>query len=547
VSVSGENPAKVFISYARVDAGFADRLAQDLERLQIPIWIDRRIQPGSRWDQEVQEAIKRATAMIVILSKRSVASLAVGDEFTFALDDGDLVVPVVYEACEVPLRLARLQRVDFTTGYDDALRQLALRLREHTSTLPPHTISAQSTDAPLRAGSLAARRSRLPIAVGVGVALTVALGFGFGLFRTPAASGTLPLAVPSAAANASAAESARVAPSASAAPAATVDARSLQTALRGEQMLLQYRSTGDDRSQLVASKDSWLAAAESFDAAYALGTAPKAQLDHFHSAGQFARGVSELLQGRLVPAQQAFFDAIASDATWAPPDIALADVLTRHGRFDEAHQHARHAQQLEPDFWLGAIAAGGVLASEALKRDPNLTPALIVLAEQALELKTFGVARGYTQRLVDNDVFSVTAWLLHGDALLALGQRPLARQAYQRAVDLFAQTHQLGAPAQHLADVTAALKAGKLPADRFASEAHPARPFPAANVPFRLRRRCPRAISDAALRACYLTITGGCGVSVSICTHDAKSKSMNSSTRSCAVSGASSHSVGKVL
>ncbi|HEY3665070.1 MAG TPA: TIR domain-containing protein, partial [Polyangiaceae bacterium] len=527
MSVSGENPAKVFISYSRADAGFADRLAQDLERLQIPIWIDRRIQPGSRWDQEVQEAIKRATAMIVILSKRSVASLAVGDEFTYALDDGDLVVPVVYEVCEVPLRLARLQRVDFTTGYDDALRQLAVRLRQHTSTLPPHTISAELSDAPPGAGSFGAPRSRLPLAAGVGVALTALLGFGFALLRTPAASGKLPLALPSAATSASAAESAHVAPSASALPAATVDARSLQAALRGEQMLLQYRSSGDERSQLIASKDSWLAAAESFDAAYALGTAPKPQLAHFHSAGQFARGMSDLLQGRLVPAQQAFFDAIVSDGTWAAPDIALADVLARHGRFDEAHQHARHAQQLEPDFWLGAIAAGGVyaaqgdmndaivvyqaaaarfdialikadlalayhaarahdalavqLAGEALKRDPNLTPALTVVAEQALEAKTFGVARGYTQRLVDNDVFSVTAWLLHGDALLALGERPLARQAYQRAVDLFAQTHQLGAPAQHLADVTAALEAGRLPADRFASEAHPARPFPAAN------------------------------------------------------------------
>jgi tetratricopeptide (TPR) repeat protein len=528
VTTSGEPPAPVFISYAREDARFADRLAEDLERLQIPVWIDRRIQPGSRWDQEVEQAIKRATVMVVVLSKHSVSSLAVGDEFTFALDDGDLVVPVLFEDCEVPLRLARLQRVDFISDYGAGLEQLVARLKEPASALPPHMTSAAPVTAPVAGQPLSPPRATRPplwtlLTLGAVAAGCLALWV---VTHEPS-----PVAPPKPLAVASASAAARLpqpAASTSATPSASAsaDARSTQAAAQGELMITQYRSSADARSQLLASKDSWLAAAESFEAACALASAPKAQLDRWHSAGQFARGSYAVLAGHLEVAHQQFTDAIASDSSWAPPDIELADVLTRQGRYDEAHKHARHAQQLEPEFWLGAIAPGGIfaaqgdmndaiavyqaaaqrfdiplikgelalayhaarshddlaeqLANEALKRDPNLISALTVLAEQALEARSASVARGYTQRLIDNDVFSVTAWLLHGDALLELGDRPGATQAYQHAVDLFTQTQQLGAPPQHLAEVQAALKAGKLPADRFASQKPPDRPTPAA-------------------------------------------------------------------
>jgi tetratricopeptide (TPR) repeat protein len=536
VTTSGETPATVFISYAREDARFANRLADDLERLQIPIWIDRRIQPGSRWDQEVQEAIKRANVMVVVLSKHSVSSLAVGDEFTFALDDGDLVVPVLFEDCQVPLRLARLQRVDFIADYGAGLEQLVARLGPRASTLPAHLTSAAPVTAVIASLPVVAPRAARPplwafLSLGAAVAGALALWF-----VTHRPSPVTPPKAPLAAASVSATADAHSPLATTATAGASIDARAAQAAARGELMLTDYRSTAAARSQLLSSKDSWLAAAESFEAAYATGAAPKAQLDRWHSAGQFARGGYAVLAGHLEVAHQQFTNAIASDSSWAPPDIELSDVLTRQGRYDEAHKHARHAQELEPDFWLAAIAPGGIfaaegnmndaiavyqaaaqrfdiplikgdlalayhaarshddlalqLANEALKDDPNLISALTVLAEQALEARTASVARGYTQRLIDNDVFSVTAWLLHGDAALELGDKPGAKQAYQRAVDLFAQTQQLGAPPQHLADVQTALKAGKLPADRFALQkpadrAHPIaadsaeRPLPA--------------------------------------------------------------------
>jgi len=128
---------------------------------------------------------------------------------------------------------------------------------------------------------------------------------------------------------------------------------------------------------------------------------------------------------------------------------------------------AYHAAQFHDDL-------ASQLASEALKHDPELPAALTVLAEQALAQHQAEQAVKYTQRMVDNDVFGVTAWLLHGDALLSLGSKALAKQAYQRAIELLTRTHQVGAAPQRLEEVKTALAAGSLPMDRFQRGALPA-------------------------------------------------------------------------
>jgi len=211
-------------------------------------------------------------------------------------------------------------------------------------------------------------------------------------------------------------------------------------------------------------------------------------------------------------------------------------VLTRLGRYDEARSQAVLAQQLEPNFWLSTIASGRVLAAEgkldeaigvyqsaaerfdvpqikadlalayhaahqhdelakslaaeSLKTDPNLTSALTVLAEQALESREPAVAFEYTQRLIDQDALSVTGWLLHGDAALALHREALAKDAYLRAVKRFAETQQLGAPPMRLLEVQTALEQGKLPSVRYAladavpdDRARPTAATPGAAVP----------------------------------------------------------------
>src|SRR5258706_14459423 len=117
--MSGDIP-KVFFSYAREDAGFVLRLANDLRSSGIDLWIDQLdITPGERWDSAVESALKNAPCLLVVLSPASVGSQNVMDEVAYALENNKRVVPVLHARCVVPFRLQRLQYTDFTLEYDN--------------------------------------------------------------------------------------------------------------------------------------------------------------------------------------------------------------------------------------------------------------------------------------------------------------------------------------------------------------------------------------------------------------------------------------------
>ena len=122
-----------FLSYARADAEFALRLADDLRTAGVNLWVDQRdIRPSQRWDRAVENALRDCAAVVVVLSPRSVASENVLDEVGFAMDHRRDVIPVLLEPCDIPIRISRLQHIDFAGGYQPALE----RCRRVLGTLP---------------------------------------------------------------------------------------------------------------------------------------------------------------------------------------------------------------------------------------------------------------------------------------------------------------------------------------------------------------------------------------------------------------------------
>jgi len=120
---------RTFVSYSRADSEFALKLASDLRANGASIWLDQLdIAPGARWDSAIEDALRRSARVIVLLSPKAVASQNVLDEVSFALDEGKTIVPVLVETCAVPMRLRRLQHVDFTPGYEAALGRLLVTL-----------------------------------------------------------------------------------------------------------------------------------------------------------------------------------------------------------------------------------------------------------------------------------------------------------------------------------------------------------------------------------------------------------------------------------
>ena len=122
-----------FISYSRVDTNFVIKLAQDLRKAGVNIWLDQKdISTGDRWDKSVQNALHSCTSLIVIYSPDSVASDNVLDEVYYAIGEKRRVIPVLYKTCDIPFRLKRLQYIDFTKNHSQGIRKLVAVMTSKT-------------------------------------------------------------------------------------------------------------------------------------------------------------------------------------------------------------------------------------------------------------------------------------------------------------------------------------------------------------------------------------------------------------------------------
>jgi hypothetical protein len=97
----------IFVSYAHADQGWFEELQAALGEwqgnLRIDVWTDRRIEPGARWEGEIQEALDTAAAAVLVLSPHFFASEFIRTKelpaLTGAARVGDLrLLPVVVEA-----------------------------------------------------------------------------------------------------------------------------------------------------------------------------------------------------------------------------------------------------------------------------------------------------------------------------------------------------------------------------------------------------------------------------------------------------------------
>ena len=129
----------VFVSYARDDAAYVSELCRRLRDFGIRVWSDRDIPSGANWDQSVEDALQSADKMLVVLSPAATRSVNVQDEWSYFLEEGKAVYPMLYQPCDLPFRLRRRQHTRCT---GDLLVDIA-RLVESLS-MPSKTADADS-------------------------------------------------------------------------------------------------------------------------------------------------------------------------------------------------------------------------------------------------------------------------------------------------------------------------------------------------------------------------------------------------------------------
>ena len=132
-----------FLSYSRADQQVALRFADDLIAAGVRVWVDQYdIAPSQHWDRTVEAALRACDGVVLMLSPHSVASPNVADEVSVAIDAKKHLIPVLIEACVLPLRLTRMQFIDATRDYDAALRRCLAAIKGGAPAAPPRGLAA---------------------------------------------------------------------------------------------------------------------------------------------------------------------------------------------------------------------------------------------------------------------------------------------------------------------------------------------------------------------------------------------------------------------
>ncbi len=137
-SSSPERYHGLFLSHTGADKPFVRRLRGDLLARGVPrVWLDEaEIEIGDSLTGKIEEGLAASRYVAVVLSRNSVAAPWVRKELEVAMtrevDGGDVVVlPLLYERCELPGFLAGKFYADFTDPerYEAMLDKLLRRLR----------------------------------------------------------------------------------------------------------------------------------------------------------------------------------------------------------------------------------------------------------------------------------------------------------------------------------------------------------------------------------------------------------------------------------
>jgi hypothetical protein len=115
----------MFISYTHQDIEFVQKLAKDLEEVNIEPLIDRlELKVGDNIRQVVDEMIDRSEYFLFVISTNSMKSDWAKKELEQAMERKKKILPALLHSAEVPPELSGVFYADFTGKYETGLEQL---------------------------------------------------------------------------------------------------------------------------------------------------------------------------------------------------------------------------------------------------------------------------------------------------------------------------------------------------------------------------------------------------------------------------------------
>ena len=120
----------LFLSHTSIDKPFVEKLAKDLKRLGIDVWVDKyEIKVGDSIFWKVEKGLKETEYFGIVLSPDALGSEWVKAELATAWDKKMLsgnssVLPILYRKCELPGLLKSIKYANFTRDYAVGLADL---------------------------------------------------------------------------------------------------------------------------------------------------------------------------------------------------------------------------------------------------------------------------------------------------------------------------------------------------------------------------------------------------------------------------------------
>lgn len=131
--------ANIFVSYARNDRKFAEKLAKALEAEGWSVFWDRTIPTGKMWREVIGKALAEARCVVVVWSEYSIKSSWVQEEADHGRERG-ILIPVRIDDVKPPIGFGGLQAATLV-GWDGNATsgQFQMLLADIRTILPPPT------------------------------------------------------------------------------------------------------------------------------------------------------------------------------------------------------------------------------------------------------------------------------------------------------------------------------------------------------------------------------------------------------------------------
>lgn len=135
----------IFVSYARRDQVFVDRLVESLEHQGERVWIDRESIPDTfKWMEQIRAAIVDAKACLFVISRKALDSEVWNAELSEAIQHGKRLVPLVVDDVQPqrvpdPLRELQWAVVDTAGDLEDDVHALIETIGKDPAWVEEHT------------------------------------------------------------------------------------------------------------------------------------------------------------------------------------------------------------------------------------------------------------------------------------------------------------------------------------------------------------------------------------------------------------------------